>query len=86
MCGSGIAILGIVFFCVINMGVNWRNLIQIKLNEVTHSQSARTINATETNKIEPYAPAQLHEIGNIVKHDKRLHKLAPITVKMIRHL
>ena len=68
------------------MGVNWRNLIQIELNKVTHSQSARTINATKTNKIQPYAPVQLHEIGNILKHDKRLHKLSPITVKMIRHL
>ena len=86
MWGSRIAILGIFFFCVINMGVNWRNLIQIELNEVTHNQSARTINATEVNKIEPYALAQLHEIGNTVKHDKKLHKLSPTTVKMIRHL
>ena len=86
MCRSRIAILGIVFFCVIIMGVNWRNLIQIKLNEVTHSQSARTINTTKTNKIQLYAPVQLHEIGNIVKHDRRLHKLSLITVKMIRHL
>ena len=65
------------------MGVNWRNLIQI---EITYNQSARTINATEVNKIEPYACAQLHEIGNTVKHDKKLHKLSPTTVKMIRHL
>ena len=68
------------------MGVNWRNLIQIELNEVTHNQLARTINATEVNKIEPYAPTQLHQIGNTVKHDKKLHKLSPTTVKMIRHL
>ena len=86
MCGSGIAILGTFFFCVINMGVNWRDLIQIELNEVTHDQSARTINSTEVNKIEPYALAQLHEIGNIVKHDKKLHKLPLTTVKTIRHL
>ena len=85
MCGSRLGILGIFFFCVINMGVNWRNLIQIKLNEVTHNQSARTINSTEVNKIEPYAPAQLHEIDNTVKHDKKLHKLSPIAVKTIRH-
>ena len=86
MCGSRIAILGIFFFCAINMGVNWRNLIQIELNEVTLNQSARTINATEVNKIEPYALAQLHEIGNTVKCDKKLHKLSPTTVKMIRYL
>ena len=86
MWGSRIAILGIFFFCVINMGVNWRNLIQIKLNEVTHNQLTRTINATKVNKIEPYVPAQLHEIDNTVKHDKKLHKLSLTAVKMIRHL
>ena len=85
-CELRIAILGIVFFCVIIMGVNWRNLIQIELDEVTYSQSTRTINATKTNKTQPYTPVQLYEIGNIVKHDKRLHKLSLITVKMIRHL
>ena len=53
---------------------------------VTHNQSAITINSTEVNKIEPYALAQLHEIGNTVKHDKKLHKLSLTTVKMIRHL
>ena len=86
MCGSRLATLGIFFFYVINIGVNWRNLIQIELNEVTHNQSARTINSTEVNKIEPYAPAQLHEIGNTVKHDKKQHKLSLTTVKTIGHL
>ena len=86
MCELRIAILRIVFFYVIIMRVNWRNLIQIELDELMYSQSTRTINATRTNKTQLYAPVQLHEIGNIVKHDKRVHKLPLITVKMIRHL
>ena len=88
MCEVRIAILGIVF-CAIIMGVNWRNLIKIELDEldkVKYSQSARTIDASRTSTTQLYTPVQLHDIGNMVKHDRRLNKLSPMTVKMIRHL
>ena len=88
MCELRITILGIVL-CVIIMGVNWKNLIKIELdelNEVQYSQSARTIDASRISRIQLYTPVQLHDIGNMVKHDRRLNKLPPMTVKMIRHL
>ena len=44
------------------------------------------IDASRTTKIQLYTPVQLYGIGNMVKHDRRLHKLSPMTVKMIRHL
>ena len=71
------------------MGVNWRNLIKIELdelNKVQYSQSARTIDASRISRIQLYTPVQLYDIGNMVKHDRRLNKLPPMTVKMIRHL
>ena len=67
------------------MGVNWRNLVKIELDEldkVKYSQSTRTIDASRTSKTQLYTPVQLYDIGNMVKHDRRLNKLSPKTVNV----